>query len=186
MKKNIFGGFSLIAALIVVMSACTTYFGYGRIKDDNLQSTDLSNVTIAGLRLGSNTNDIEMSVFRKTDRGYILYGFVQDEIQTTVLDETYPDEVFIDVEPDGTITRIDGRVHIGLEFEINRVNNLQSVQEIKDLLGNNYNDYLYSRELGYNAITYTDAENSIILTFLYSLHDGELIWSILSSPDGRR
>jgi hypothetical protein len=76
-------------------------------------------------------------------------------------------------------------VHIGLWYEINGADSPQSLQEIKNILGNNYNDYFYSRELGYNALTYSDAENGITLTFLYSLHDDRLIWAILSSPDGR-
>ena len=177
---------ALIITVSLLFSLTSCDDSYGRINDKDLQSTDLSNVTIAGLRLGSNTNDMEMSVFRKTDRGYILYGFVNDELLTTVSDETYPDEIYIDVEPDGTITRVDGRVHIGLEFEISGVNSPQSLQEIKDLLGYNYNDYLYSREIRYNGLVYADTENGIILTFLYSMDDGRLIWAILSSPDGRR
>jgi len=182
MKKSIV--LIITISLLFVLTSCDG--GYGRINDKDLQSTDLSNVTIAGLRLGSNTNNIEMFVFRKTDRGYILYGFVNNEIFTTVIDETYPDEVFIDVEPDGTITRIDGRIHIGLGFEINGTDSPQTLHEIKELLGNNYNDYLYSREIRYNGLTYADAENGIILTFLYSMDDDQLIWAILSSPDGRK
>jgi hypothetical protein len=166
--------------LLFVLASC--YDGYGKINDKNLQSTDLSNIMIAGLKLGLNTNDIEMSVFRQTDRGYILYGFVNNELLTTVMDETYPDEVRIDVDPNGTITRIDGRVHIGLGFEINGTNTPQTLQEIKELLGNNYNDYLYSKEIRYNGLTYTDTENEIILTFLYSMDDDRLIWVILSLP----
>ena len=75
-------------------------------------------------------------------------------------------------------------IHFGIEFEINGTDSPQSVQEIKDLLGDNYNEYLYSRELRTNGITYADAENGIILTFIYSMDDGRLFWAILSSPDG--
>ena len=175
MRKSII--LIITISLLFVLTSCDD--GYGRINDKDLQSTDLSSVTIAGLRLDSNTNDIEMSVFRKTDRGYILTGFVNDE--------EIKDEVYIRVEPYGTITRIDGRIHIGLGFEINGTDSPQSLQEIKDLLGDNYNEYLYSRELRWNGLTYTDTENDISLTFFYDMSDDSLIWwAILSSPDGRK
>jgi len=169
--------FAVFVFLIIVV-ALSSYFtfvewsGKGRVNDKDLQSTDLSSVTVAGLRLGLNIDDIDMAVFRETEKGYILHGFVNDE--------EYNDEVYIDVEPDGTITKIQGRLHIGLWYEINGTDNLQSLQDIKDELGDNYNDYLYSRELGYNAITYTDKENDISLTFFYSMFDGKLIWAVLT------
>jgi hypothetical protein len=181
LKKIFF--FFITITLFLALTLCNG--GYGRINDKNLQSTDLSGVTIAGLRLGSNANDLEMSIFRETDRGYILFGFVSDELLSALPDDAYTnDEVYIDIEPDGIITRINGRVHFGVEFEINGVDNPQSLQEIKDLLGDNYNDYLYSRELRWNGLTYTDTENDICLTFFYDMSDDSLIWwAILSSPD---
>jgi hypothetical protein len=128
-----------------------------------------------------------MSVLRrKTDSGYILHGFVDAEKYEVELVNN--DEVFIRTEPNGTITKIDGRIHVGIQFKINGVDvdKPQNLQDIKDLLRDYYNDYLYSRELGYNGLTYTDVENVISLTILYSLHDGKPIWAILSSPEGRR
>jgi len=181
MKKQFYALLLIATLLLITLSGCKNYFGYEEINDKNLQSTDLSNVTIARLRLGSNTDDIDTSISRrKTDRGYILYGFVDTEEYEVELYNN--DEVLIASEPDGTITRIDGRIHVGLEFEINGVDSPQNLQEIKNFLGNNYNDYLYSRELGYNATTYTDVENGISLTFFHNISDSKLVWAILTTP----
>ena len=165
MKRIAFA--SVVLLLLTIMSACRD--GGQRINDSNLQSTDLSNIYIAGLTIGSNANDIDMSMFSHTESRNELYTF-------------WFKEIAIKSDDDGLITKILAREPRENDYYINGKNDLLTVEQIKGELGQYHNDYRYDREQGLRAITYSDKENKIRFTLVYSDYDNSLIWLILDQP----
>ena len=169
MRKGIFA--VILMPILLFLTACAFFDSSQTVRAGDISSTYLGDVRIAGLRLSDNINDVDLSLFTPTGRDHVRFDYVFNEILF------YTDSY-------GNFTQIWGilvwgEVYEGVSFSVNG-NEFNTLEQLKNELGEHYNDYWFDRELGMRAITYADRENGINFTIAYSNYDGEFIWVILS------
>jgi hypothetical protein len=170
--------FSLVVFLMItfIVSACDS----GQtVRTGNVDSTFLADVYIAGLQLGDNINDIDLSGFSPAYNESLRFDYSFQEIMFYV-------------DTDGHLTKILGRMgvfhspreneYIGVTLSISG-KELTTLSEIKYELGEQFYDYWYDREQNMRAATYTDKENNIIFTVVYMVNtmfgENAIPWVIL-------
>ena len=169
LRKGVFSAF--LMAVLLSLTACVFFDSSQAVRSGDISSTYLGGVTIAELRLGDNISEVDLSLFTPTGSDHVRFDYVFNEILF------YTDSY-------GNFTQILGRLvwglgYEGVSFSVNG-NELNTLEQLKDELGEYYNDYWFDREQGMRAITYADRENGINFTIAYSNYDGEFIWVILS------
>lgn len=65
-------------------------------------------------------------------------------------------------------------------ISVNSRRNLRSINEVSDILGENYKEKWKDRELKLKEHVYFDNRNNIKAEFIYSIFDDSLVWVILS------
>ena len=163
MRKIIF--LSVTLFFLIFMTACDS--GQRIRIDNNTPSTNLSDIYIESLKIGNDINNADMSIFTHTQSQNDFFSFWFKEIAFKSTDNGVITEIFIR-EPDE------------IDYFINGKNDLKTIEQITDELGQNYNEYQYDRQQSLRAITYTDRENKINFTLVYSDYDNNLIWLILN------
>jgi len=159
MRKVIFA--AILMTILFSLTACFLLDSSQSVRSGNVQSTDLASIDIAGLRLGLNRNEIDLAQFSPS----------------TAINSTY-DIIFQEVRL--RIGNVDDITYI-LGFSINiDGETFDNIEQIKMVLGEHYNEYSFDKEQDMRAITYTDRENNIALTIVYSNTSNAFIWAILS------
>ncbi len=157
-----------LVCFLLILSACDS----GQtVKHNDLTSTDLSSVNVDNIVVGQAISDINLT----------KYTAVNDSFEKKE-GTYYFEELHIETNTDGIIQSIQGNLGNDntIPFSINGTDNLQSINEVAELLGQNYNDYWFDREQGIRAYTYFDSESSIYATFAYHNNSRELVWVILT------
>ena len=159
MRKTIF----IVALLMILCSltACFLFDSSQTVRSGDAQSTDLTTVDIAGLILGQNRNDIDLTQFSPSVHVNATYDIIFQQAR-------------LRVDADGNITYILG-FSVNIDGET-----FDNIERIKTVLGEYYNAYSFDREQDMMAITYTDRENNIAFTAVYSNTSNAFIWAILS------
>ncbi|MHB9923324.1 hypothetical protein CF091_07340 [Clostridium botulinum] len=65
-------------------------------------------------------------------------------------------------------------------ISVNEKFNLIKIDEVSDILGNNFDKKWYDKERGLKTYEYYDYENNIEVNFVYSDYDNTLTWIKLS------
>jgi hypothetical protein len=66
-----------------------------------------------------------------------------------------------------------------VEIKVND-KSLKKIEDVKNALGNNYQNKNYDREQQLKEYVYKDNDKNIKAEFVYSTHDNSLYWIILS------
>ena len=148
---------ALFALTVLTLSACS----------NEVQSVDLSQITFDGVFIGDTFEQIE------TEKYTISTRYPES-------DNTYNYEEWrISVDNDA-ITKIIasfGQVSIS----INGKEDCSSVDDIINILGENYNSSWYDKEQSLMQIQYSDKENAVRCIFVYDKNSNNLVWGIMQA-----
>ncbi|MDR0999395.1 MAG: hypothetical protein LBL96_01095 [Clostridiales bacterium] len=154
-----------LALLLLAFAGCDSH---QTVKIDNgVQTTDLSDIEIDGLKIGTPIANADLTRYTKADISYSKYTYDYQEIR-------------IAVNGYGLITGLQGTAGI-IPFSLNGHISPTKISETIDILGKNHNNYWFDSEQKIKANTYIDKEHHISLTIAYSTMDNGLVWAILSS-----
>lgn len=162
-----------IVCFLLILSACDSN---QKIKSENLTSTDLSSVNIDGIIIGQAINDVDLSEYT-----VVAANSVEQKENAY-----YFEELRIETDTDGIITKVQGNIYgymdnyNAIPFSVNGTDNLSSIDEVADLLGQNHNDYWFDKEQKIKAYTFYDDSGKFYATFAYDYNSNGLVWVILS------
>lgn len=145
---------ALLILTVLALSAC----------NNKVQSVDLSQITFDGISIGDNFEQVETEKYTVKSNVSTQYTHNYEEWRLSVAD--------------GTITGIMasyGQVSIS----INGKEDWNSVGDVTNILGENYNSSWYDREQGLMQIQYFDEENEIQCAFVYGRNSNNLVWVIM-------
>ena len=155
-KKNHFKFSVLVLVLTVLMAGCC----------ERLKTTDLSSISLDGLSVGDKIDDDILTSYTQSERnsGSYKYKFEEIIIDTNDSDEvTYLfarfDENYIDIKVNGE--------------------NPKTTEDVKNILGENYQDKDYDREQKLRELVYVDNDKGVKAEFVYS-SEQSLRWIELS------
>ncbi|ABR49998.1 peptidase M56, BlaR1 [Alkaliphilus metalliredigens QYMF] len=134
---------------------------------EGLETTDLSNITVDRIGIGSNIGEIDLSIYQESNR------FINREGDYTY----YFSELVLDIE-DGYVNYI---FAFNSEVVIN-VNNNQSIStidEVSNLLGDAYLQKTEDGEQRLMKHIYYDREMEVVAEFIYSNYDNQFVWITL-------
>lgn len=173
MKKHGFLYKFLISVVILIILFVVTVFGtkyYFYDSDYAVKKTDLLAVSIDGIKLGMNINDIDLSKYTNID------SFVEG------CNHNFK-EISIKSDSKGKIKYIVAS-YKDVEFDVGQESSvkLKKVNEIWDILGKNYKTDMYnSQENNYWKISkYSDTDNHIYLGIVFSRYNNDILNVILS------
>ena len=156
MKKNCIKFSVLALVLTVLMAGC----------GEGLKTTDLSSISLDGLSVGDKIDDDILTSYTQSERysGNYKYKFEEIIIDTNDSEEvTYLfarfDENYIDIKVNGE--------------------NPKRTEDVKRILGENYQDKDYDREQKLRELVYVDNDKGVKAEFVYS-SEQSLRWIELS------
>ena len=136
-----------------------------------VKKTDLRNISIDGIKIGMNINDIDVSKYTSTDE-------VVDKCNYNF------EEISFKTDSKGVITYIVASFK-KIDFKVSEDNTVK-VNKVNDIwkeLGENYKTEMYKpEENNYWKITrYVDTDNSIYFGVVFSRYNNEILNVILSN-----
>jgi len=157
MKKN-YLLFSFVFVIgIILLTGC----------DKKLETTDLSNIYLDNMTIGMKINKDDLTSYTDSDRYSYDYKYKFEEI---VIDTNDDDEI------NYLFARFDEDY---IEIKVND-KSLKKIEDVKNVLGNNYQNKNYDREQQLKEYVYKDNDKNIKAEFVYSTNDNSLYWIILS------
>lgn len=133
------------------------------IRISLLESTNLSNVKIDSATINDKIDVLNLNKYTDSHRHSGDYRYLFDEI-------------CIDVDENDCITSIYSRFDEGkTEITVNDISNITTIDQVEEILGDNYYDGIYDWEQLLNSYVYYDRENNIIAEFVYFNFDEESI-----------
>ncbi|QDR82371.1 hypothetical protein [Sporomusa termitida] len=163
---------TVIALVLIFNSAFGSMFSfignqYRNWEIGRLATTDLSNITVDTIRIGSNLEDVDLAAYQASNRFRNSGG-----------DHAYYfDELILDVD--------DNKVSYIFAFDedvllnINGNKDISTIEEISGLLGENYLAKTEDREQRLIKHIYYDKEIRVVAEIVYSDYDGEFVWIAL-------
>lgn len=149
----------LFSCIIFIMALC---WYDGKVK--KAESTNLNNILIDNIVLGDNLKKVDLTKYTKNIYDGYTYTF---------------DEIAINVN-NGIIDSLSGNLYENkVIISINENTNLDKIKNIEDIeniLGNNFKDKWYDREQGLKTHVYHDANNNIKADFIYNNYNNNLVW----------
>ena len=172
-KKNKFFSKAIIYLVGLVIIFLVTVFAtkyYFYDSDYSVKKTDLRNISIDGIKIGMNINDIDVSKYTSTDE-------VVDKCNYNF------EEISFKTDSKGVITYIVASFK-KIDFKVSEDNTVK-VNKVNDIwkeLGENYKTEMYKpEENNYWKITrYVDTDNSIYFGVVFSRYNNEILNVILS------
>ncbi len=160
---------AVLAVLFVIAIWGTKYYFYD--SDFSVKKTDLSNVSVDGIKIGMNISDIDVSKYTQTDN-------VVDDCDYNF------EELSFKTDSKGNITYIFANYRkVDLLYgQEDTVTKAMKVNEIWNVLGENYKTDMYKPdENNYRKISkYSDTDNDVYLGIVYSRYNNELLNIIVS------
>jgi len=157
MKKN-YLLFSFVFVIgIILLTGC----------DKKLETTDLSNIYLDNMTIGMKINKDDLTSYTDSDRYSYDYKYKFEEI---VIDTNDDDEI------NYLFARFDEDY---IEIKVND-KSLKKIEDVKNVLGNNYQNKNYDREQQLKEYVYKDNDKNIKAEFVYSTNDNSLYWIVLS------
>ena len=156
----------LVIIFIILMIILTFIYKTVVSKKINLlllESTNLSNVKIDSATINDKIDVLNLNKYTDSHRHSGDYRYLFDEI-------------CIDVDENDYITSIYSRFDEGkTEITVNDISNITTIDQVEEILGDNYYDGIYDWEQLLNSYVYYDRENNIIAEFVYFNFDEESI-----------
>ncbi len=140
------------------------------LNDSNIKTTNLNNIFVDNIKINSNIKDVDLTKYTKSNRHSGNYTYLFDEIVLNVTNNKV-DYLFSRFDENKTI------------ISVNDKSNLIKIDEISNLLGNNFKDKWYDKEQGLKTYLYYDFENKIRANFVYSSYDNTLTWIKIESSN---
>lgn len=177
MKKKKMNGFLKFIIYLVVLVILfigtvwgTKYYFYD--SDFAVEKTDLSGVSVDGIKIGMNINEVDLSKYTQAVTAVDDCNYNYEELSIKTDDEgkiVYLVADFADIE-----------LLVGTEENLTIS---KKVNEVWDVLGNDYKEEIYKpEENNYRKIArYFDTENDIYVGLIYSRYNNEMIGIILSA-----
>ena len=135
--------------------------------DKKLETTDLSNIYLDNMTIGMKINKDDLTNYTDSDRYSYDYKYKFEEI---VIDTNDDDEI------NYLFARFDEDY---IEIKVND-KSLKKIEDVKNVLGNNYQNKNYDREQQLKEYVYKDNDKNIKAEFVYSTNDNSLYWIVLS------
>lgn len=165
MKDNVqFKNRWWIYLVVIICLQLVIMLPYEEIKLKFKKSTDLSNISCAGMHIGD--------TFKNTDE----YTYSNEFSEKGDI-----------IEYDNCLVRIDKNYTIiflhanfdDMKISINSKTYFRNVNDIIEILGTNYINNWYDREQRLKQVVYVDHENKLKARFVYDTFQEELVWLIL-------
>lgn len=153
----------LILITCIALVVCTVIV----IMNNKVENTNLSNVKIDELTIGTKEDKIDLTKYTKSDRYSGKYKYKYEEI-------------VIDINDKKEVNYLYGKLD---EEKINiTVNdkNIKKINDVVDILGKNYINKSYDSEQQLREYIYKDFNYHIKLEVIYSTNNKEVYWLILS------
>ena len=147
----------LIILSVITLTGC----------NKKIESTDLTNIYLDDMTIDMKIDSKKLSNYTTTDRysGNYKYKF---------------EEIIIDTNKDNKINYLFAKLDNNtVDIKINN-NKIKTIDEVSNILGNNYQDKTYDREQQLKEYIYIDKENKIKAEFVYLTWDKHVVWIILS------
>ena len=133
----------------------------------NIKSTELNNIFIDNLNIGSSIKKINLNKYTESN------AFLGDYMCKF-------EEIIIDSK-NNKINYLFGKFDENrIVISVNDKRNLNYIDEIKQILGDNYKEKWKDREQNLKKYIYFDKINNIKAEFVYVSFDESLVWIILS------
>ena len=133
----------------------------------NIKSTELNNIFIDNLNIGSSIKKINLNKYTESN------AFLGDYMCKF-------EEIIIDSK-NNKINYLFGKFDENrIVISVNDKRNLNYIDEIKQILGGNYKEKWKDREQNLKEYIYFDKINNIKAEFVYVSFDESLVWIILS------
>ena len=156
----------LVIIFIILMIILTFIYKTVVSKKINLlllESTNLSNVKIDSATINNKIDVLNLNKYTDSHRHSGDYRYLFDEI-------------CIDVDENDCITSIYSRFDEGkTEITVNNISNITTIDQVEEILGDNYYDGIYDWEQLLNSYVYYDRENNMVAEFVYFNFDEESI-----------
>ena len=156
----------LVIIFIILMIILTFIYKIVVSKKINLlllESTNLSNVKIDSATINDKIDVLNLNKYTDSHRHSGDYRYLFDEI-------------CIDVDENDCITSIYSRFDEGkTEITVNNISNITTIDQVEEILGDNYYDGIYDWEQLLNSYVYYDRENNMVAEFVYFNFDEESI-----------
>ena len=151
-KKNCFK-FSVLVLVLTVLI-------------ERLKTTDLSSISLDGLSVGDKIDDDILTSYTQSERNSGSYKYKFEEI---IIDTNDSDEVTY------LFARFDEN---SIDIKVNG-ENPKTTEDVKRILGENYQDKDYDREQKLRELVYVDIDKGVKAKFVYS-SEQSLRWIELS------
>lgn len=153
MRKYIF--LFLFFILITNLSACS-----------DIPSTSLDGITFDGVIIGADLEEVSIDNYTLTDRF--------PEQDNTINYEEWK----ITTNEDGKIVKIHANFS-DIKIQINGNGDNQTIDDVIELLGENYTSGWYDADQQLKEVMYIDKNNLLQGMFIYSAIDKKLVWLIM-------
>ena len=148
----------LVIIFIILMIILTFIYKTVVSKKINLlllESTNLSNVKIDSTTINDKIDVLNLNKYTDSHRHSGDYRYLFDEI-------------CIDVDENDCITSIYSRFDEGkTEITVNDISNIKTIDEVEEILGEDYYDGIFDWEQFLNSYVYYDRENNMVAEFVY-------------------
>lgn len=153
--------------VIVLSYIVSRIFFVGCNNMSNIKSTELNNIYVDNLNIGSSIKKINLNKYTESNN---YLGDYTCKFEELIIDSK-----------DNKINYLFGRFDENRTvISVNSRRNLRSINEVSDILGENYKEKWKDRELKLKEHVYFDNRNNIKAEFIYSIFDDSLVWVILS------
>lgn len=162
----------VVSVILLTLTVAINYDNFSEFcKSMIVKSTNLSDVYIDGLQVGTNIKELDKDAYTATEKYYSEeYDLIYEEIMISV------DNDIID--------KIYGRSGL-VNISINKKESISNLDQVVNLLGNNYIKLKYDREQLLSQYIYIDRINDIKIRVVYrepieSNPNNELLYIIYS------
>lgn len=152
--------------IVYLVLSFVLFFMYGcNDSEVNIQSTNLSNIKIDNIIVGEPIKEINFNKYTAGGRHSGNYKYLFDEI------------VIGEDEENNTVNYIFSRFDEDCTvISVNNNEDLNTIEDITQILGNNYTEKWESREQGLKSRIYYDTMRNIKSEFVYLSYDDSLSW----------
>lgn len=153
-----------IYLVVIICLQLVIMLPYDDIQLKFTKSTDLSNISCAGMHIGD--------TFENTDNNAYSNEFSEKG------DIVKYENCHVKFDKNNTITLLQANFD-DMNISINSKTYFRNVNDIIEILGSNYISNWYDREQRLKQVVYIDHENKLKASFVYDTFQDEMVWLIL-------
>lgn len=153
--------------MVILTTIISAMFFISCSNISNIKSTDLNNIFIDNLNIGSSIKKINLNKYTESNA---FLGDYMCKFKEIIIDSKNNKINYLFGKFDENRTVI----------SVNDKRNLNCIDEIKQILGDNYKEKWKDKEQNLKEYIYFDKINNIKAEFVYVSFDESLVWIILS------